>query len=126
MRNALADAVVDGHEGAVRFERLLDGARQQLRVCANSGWIKACRKVGQRFVVVFRNQQRVAWKHRPMIEKRERRFIFENDGRRHWIPRRSRRRRSLRPAQPRPITLAASSSAVSIRKSGGYSANVSG
>jgi hypothetical protein len=77
MWNALADAIVDGDEGTVGLQALLDRSRQELRVGhqggEQSGW-----QVEQRAVVSFGNQEAVSWKEGPMIEKGQRHVVLEH------------------------------------------------
>lgn len=68
MRHALADAVVDGHEGTVGCKRGLDSTSQELgggkeRLYERGGEIR------KGFDVVFRNEQGMARKDGPMVEE---------------------------------------------------------
>ena len=58
MRNALADAIVDGDERSLGLHRLLDGAREQLHVGEERPH-QLRRQIGQRFIVRLGNEQRV-------------------------------------------------------------------
>jgi len=82
MRHALADAVVDGHEGTVGRESSLDGASQQLG--SGEERMDQCGgEIRKRFGVLFGNEQGVAWEDGPVVQERKRRIIFEDDGRGH-------------------------------------------
>lgn len=77
MRHALANPVVDGDKGPLCLHTLFHGARQKLDT--GKKWRNhARRQVGQGFVVFFRNQEAVPRKERPMVQKGQRRVIFED------------------------------------------------
>ncbi len=56
----------------------LDRARQQLHINEKRSG-ESRRKIPERFIVMFRNEQRVAREQRPIVQKREREGIFEDD-----------------------------------------------
>jgi hypothetical protein len=80
MRHALADAVVHGDKRAVRGQSFFNGLSQQLGMREERG-DQRLRKVGQRFIVVFRNQKAMTLKKGPMIEERYGDFALKDNGR---------------------------------------------
>ena len=81
MGNALADTIIDGDERALGLKTRLDSAREPLRIAEQRlqqiGW-----QVGERLIVLARNQQTVPWEERPPIEEGDGPIVFENDVRR--------------------------------------------
>jgi len=78
MRDALADDVVHGDEGAFCFHYLLHFAREHLSV----GEKRADQfggEIGQSGIVRFRNEQDVAGEKRANVEKGQGDFVFENN-----------------------------------------------
>ncbi len=82
MRNTLADAIVDGHEGAFRLHALEDGLGEQPDV-GEEGADKRVGQIEKRFDVALGDEERVSGKKRPMIEERERNIVLKNLERRH-------------------------------------------
>jgi len=77
VRHALADAVIKGHEGAIRAERLLYYRTQPVRgreEFRGNRW----RQFRQRLVMAARNQQAMPGKQRPVIEEGEAGGLCEN------------------------------------------------
>ena len=69
VRHALAHAIVNGDEGAFGPHAPLDGARQQLDILEK--WAdQVGREILQCLIVRFRDEQRVAGEHVPIVQKR--------------------------------------------------------
>src|SRR5580698_1291837 len=77
MRNALADAIVDGDERSFGRHSVLDGASEQLDVCKERSeqlfW-----QVGQGLNVRLGNQYGVAGEERLIIQERDRQLVFKH------------------------------------------------
>lgn len=84
MRHTLTDPIIDRDKCAVRFHGRFDCPRQELRVREESSH-QIERQVGKRFVMLFRNKERVTGKNRTMVEKGERNGIFEHDSSRDFV-----------------------------------------
>ena len=78
MWNALADAIIHGHESAVRFHPGFNRPRQHLYVFEKR-FDLIDGQVGQSFAVRFWNNQTVTGKNRPMIEEGNGSFVFKDN-----------------------------------------------
>ena len=78
MRDALADDVVHGDEGAFCFHRLLHSAGEHLSV-GEKRTDQGGGEIRQSGVVCFRNQQDVAGEKRADVEEGDGDFVFENN-----------------------------------------------
>ena len=77
MRDALADPIVDGHEGALGVHALDDGAGKKLDIQKE----RADQLIGQvrkRLEVALYDEEAMAGEKRPMIQKCERDIVFKN------------------------------------------------
>jgi hypothetical protein len=70
MGHALADAIVQGDEGAMSFQRRLNGPTEKLHI-PEEGPDQVLGQIGQSFVMFFRNQEAMTRKNRTVIEKGE-------------------------------------------------------
>jgi hypothetical protein len=77
MRDALADAIVDGHEGSFGVHPLHDGAGKKLDIQKE----RADQIIGQvrkRLKVALYDEEAMAGEKRAMIQKCERELVFKN------------------------------------------------
>ena len=77
VRHALAHAIIDCHKGTLRAEPCFDGPRQQPRV-RHQGRQQRLGRIGQSLHVELGNQERMAGKQGPVVEKGEAVFILED------------------------------------------------
>lgn len=77
VRDALADAIVDGDEASFRFHATLDGSSEQLNV-RKQRLDQRSGQIAQSFEMAFGNQERMPGEYGTMIQKCERVFIFED------------------------------------------------
>jgi hypothetical protein len=78
VRDALADNVVDCNEGAFRLHGILHFTGELLGI-GEKRTDELSREIEQRWVVGFGDQQDVARKERPHVEKGRGDLVFEND-----------------------------------------------
>jgi len=81
VRHALADAVIDRDECALRSHAFFHRNGKQARVCRDLLQQRRGNLV-QRFYMLLRYQEAVAGKERPVIQESQRKLIFEDD--RSW------------------------------------------
>jgi len=78
VRDALADDIVDGDKAAFRLHAVLNSARKLLGI-QEKGTDEVSRKVEQRWIVRFGNEQDVAGKKGTNVEESQGDFVFENN-----------------------------------------------
>lgn len=78
VRYALADPIVDGEEGPLRFQALLDRQGEQSRICRHLRPYLGG-NIDQRISVGARNEQDVAGEQRSIVEKCQRLFILKHN-----------------------------------------------
>ena len=79
MRNALADAIVKGHESTLGVHATLDSNGQYLNV-GEEGRDQRGGQIGQSFEMIFRDEQTMPGEQRAVIEKRQGVLILEDFG----------------------------------------------
>ena len=77
MRNALAHAIVDGHEASLGVHALGDGAGKKLHV-QKERTDQLSRQVRKRLEMALYDEEAMAGEKRPMIQKCEGELVFKN------------------------------------------------
>jgi len=83
MGDALADAVVHGHERALRRHCVFDRSSEELNLSKERAH-QVGRKVRESRYMTPRQHQAMTWKERPVVEEGERDLALVNDRSRHF------------------------------------------
>jgi len=77
MRDALADAIIDGHEGSLGVHALHDGAGKKLDIQKERA-DELLGQIPERLKMALNDEQAMARKKRPVIQKCKRDIVLKN------------------------------------------------